>query len=60
MNMSGIFLEYPHLQEIKIPSFHQIDDTLEMHAERDIINAIKNSAYKWYKDWSIWVIGSLP
>ena len=59
MNMSGIFLDYPHLQEMKIPSFHQIDDILEMHAEKDVINALKDSVYQWYEDWSISVIGLL-
>ena len=54
MNMSGILGDYPHIQEVKIPSFQQTDNTLEMHAERDVINA-----YQWYEDWSIWVIGLL-
>ena len=30
-----------------------------MHAERDFINALKDSACWWYEDWSVWVIGIL-
>ena len=56
MNMSGIFLDYPHLQEIKIPSFHQIDDTLE----RDVINALKNSAYNGMKTGVFGLLVSVP
>ena len=36
-----------------------MDDTLEMHVERDVIDALKDSAYPWYEDWSVWVIGLL-
>lgn len=59
INVSDTFLRYPHLREIKIPSFHRIDDTLEIHAERDVINALKDSKYKWYEDWSVYVVGLL-
>ena len=59
MNMSEIFMDYPHLQKIQIPNFHQIDDTLDIHAERNVINALKKSAYRWYEDWSVWVTATL-
>ena len=59
VNISDVFLENPHLSQLRVPSFEHLT-TYTGNGEKDRVEDIMNdSAYRWYTDWTVYIIAGL-